>query len=90
MEILNKTAYGQPKVGPVDPAEKRSCPRYPFSPEVEVIDMQSHTGLKGPALGYQQERLLRGRDVARERLERTRQRDMLQQLLHGGIAQSSR
>jgi len=46
MEVLNKTAYGQPKVGPADPTEKRSCPRYPFSPEVEVIDMQSHTGLR--------------------------------------------
>ena len=46
MELLNKTAYGQAKPAPADPTEKRSCPRYPFSPEVEVIDIQSHTRLR--------------------------------------------
>ncbi len=46
MEDLNKTVYGQAKPAPADPAERRSCPRYPFSPEVEVIDIQSHTRLR--------------------------------------------
>lgn len=44
--MLNKTAYGQALPAPADPAEKRSCPRYPFSPEVEVVDIQSHTRLR--------------------------------------------
>src|SRR5208282_6580734 len=41
MESLSKTMYGQEVCAPANPLEKRSCPRYPFSPEVEVVDVQS-------------------------------------------------
>ncbi|MGC1482476.1 MAG: PilZ domain-containing protein [Candidatus Acidiferrum sp.] len=46
MQVLNKTAYGNVSPAPADPVEKRSCPRFPFSPAVEVIDIQSDTRLK--------------------------------------------
>jgi len=46
MEVLNKIAYGQVSPAPADPVEKRSCPRYPFSPAVEVFDIQSDTRLR--------------------------------------------
>jgi hypothetical protein len=32
---------------PVEPVEKRSCPRYPFSPAVEALDLQSDLRIKG-------------------------------------------
>src|ERR1700687_1199177 len=44
MEPLKKTINGQ---GPSDPAEKRSCPRYPFSPAVEAIDAQASIRISG-------------------------------------------
>jgi hypothetical protein len=47
MELLNKTAYGQPRPAPAEPAEKRSCPRFPFSPAVEALDVQADTRIKG-------------------------------------------
>jgi PilZ domain len=47
MELLNKTMYGQPPPEPVGPVEKRSCPRYPFSPAVEALDLQADIRIKG-------------------------------------------
>ena len=47
MELLNKTTYGQAPPAPVEPAEKRSCPRYPFSPAVEAFDLQADIRIKG-------------------------------------------
>jgi PilZ domain len=47
MELLNKTIYGQPPPSPVGPAEKRSCPRYPFSPAVEAFDSLADIRIKG-------------------------------------------
>jgi hypothetical protein len=47
MELLNKTIYGQPPPSPVEPVEKRSCPRYPFSPEVEALDILADIRIKG-------------------------------------------
>ena len=47
MELLNKTIYGQPPPSPVGPAEKRSCPRYPFSPAVEAFDILADIRIKG-------------------------------------------
>jgi PilZ domain len=47
MELLNKTMYGQPPPAPVEPVEKRSCPRYPFSPAVEALDLQADLRIKG-------------------------------------------
>jgi len=47
MELLNKTMYGQPPPAPVEPVEKRSCPRYPFSPAVEALDLQTDIRIKG-------------------------------------------
>lgn len=44
MEQLHKTGYGQL---PLDPVEKRSCPRYPFSPAVEAIDIQANNRIMG-------------------------------------------
>jgi hypothetical protein len=41
MEPFTKTMYGQRIPAPADPVEKRTCPRYPFSPEVDVVDIQS-------------------------------------------------
>jgi PilZ domain len=41
MEPFSKTKYGQAIPAPADPVERRTCPRYPFSPEVEVVDVQS-------------------------------------------------
>ena len=49
MEVLNKTKYGQPPPAPApaEPVEKRSCPRYPFSPAVEALDLQADTRIMG-------------------------------------------
>src|SRR5580704_7626270 len=47
MELLNKTMYGQPPPAPVEPVEKRSCPRYPFSPAVEAIDLRADIRIMG-------------------------------------------
>jgi hypothetical protein len=50
MTLLNKTGYGEPPcapVGPAGPVEKRSCPRFPFSPAVEAIDLQADTRIMG-------------------------------------------
>src|SRR5580704_13975989 len=47
MELLNKTKYGQPPPAPVEPVEKRSCPRYPFSPAVEALDLEADTRIMG-------------------------------------------
>ena len=47
MELLNKTMYGQPPPAPVEPVEKRSCPRYPFSSAVEALDVQADIRIKG-------------------------------------------
>ena len=44
MEPLKKTINGQV---PADPAEKRSCPRYPFSPAVEAIDDHASIRIRG-------------------------------------------
>ncbi len=44
MGQLQKTDHGQL---PRDPAEKRSCPRYPFSSAVEAIDIQASTRIMG-------------------------------------------
>jgi hypothetical protein len=40
MEVLNKPAAGPL---PAERTEMRSCPRYPFSPSVEAIDVQANT-----------------------------------------------
>lgn len=47
MELLNKTMYGQPPPVPVEAVEKRSCPRYPFSPAVEALDLHADIRIKG-------------------------------------------
>jgi len=47
MELLNKPACLQPPPIPVEPVEKRSCPRYPFSPAVEAFDLQADTRIMG-------------------------------------------
>jgi hypothetical protein len=47
MELLNKTNYGQPPPAPSELVEKRSCPRYPFSPAVEALDLQADTRIMG-------------------------------------------
>jgi hypothetical protein len=47
MELLNKTKYGQPPPAPAELVEKRSCPRYPFSPAVEALDLEADTRIMG-------------------------------------------
>jgi hypothetical protein len=47
MELLNKTAYGQPAPAPAEIIEKRSCPRFPFSPAVEALDLHADTRIMG-------------------------------------------
>jgi hypothetical protein len=47
MELFNKTMYGQQLPAPVEPVEKRSCPRHPFSPAVEAIDLQADIRIMG-------------------------------------------
>lgn len=47
MELLNKTKYGEAPRAPAEPVEKRSCPRYPFSPAVEALDLQADTRIMG-------------------------------------------
>jgi hypothetical protein len=37
----------QPPPVPVDPVEKRSCPRFPFSPAVEALDLHADRRIKG-------------------------------------------
>lgn len=44
MEKVSSTANGKPLR---DPSEKRSCPRYPFSPTVEAHDIQANTRIMG-------------------------------------------
>lgn len=44
IEQLNKPANSRL---PAEPVEKRSCPRYPFSPAVEAIDIQGDTRILG-------------------------------------------
>jgi hypothetical protein len=44
MEQLSETSYGQP---PRDPAEKRSSPRYPFSPAVEALEIEANARIVG-------------------------------------------
>lgn len=46
METLNKTKFGKGSTASGSIGGKRSCPRYPFSPEVEVIEVQSDTHLR--------------------------------------------
>jgi hypothetical protein len=47
MELLNKTARGQSSPVAGQPVEKRSCPRFPFSPAVEALDLQADTRIMG-------------------------------------------
>jgi hypothetical protein len=47
MELAKKTAYGQHAPVAVDPVEKRSCPRFPFSPAVEALDLQADIRIEG-------------------------------------------
>lgn len=47
MNTCNKTKYGEPASAPAEPVEKRSCPRYPFSPAVEALDLQADTRIMG-------------------------------------------
>ena len=47
MELLKKKTYGQPLVATAGLVEKRSCPRFPFSPAVEALDLQTDTRIKG-------------------------------------------
>ena len=47
MELLSKTAHGQPPPAASEPVEKRSCPRFPFSPAVEALDLQADTRIMG-------------------------------------------
>ncbi len=47
MELPNKTAYGQLVPALPDPAERRNCPRFPFSCAVEATDILSNTRLTG-------------------------------------------
>jgi hypothetical protein len=44
---LKKTAYGQHAPVAVDHVEKRSCPRFPFSPAVEALDLHADTRIMG-------------------------------------------
>jgi len=44
MEAPKKTINGQ---NPPNPAQRRSCPRYPFSPAVEAIDDQASIRIRG-------------------------------------------
>ena len=44
MEKPSKTTPGQV---PRNSSEKRSCPRYPFSPSVEAVDVQAKTRIVG-------------------------------------------
>jgi hypothetical protein len=44
METLQKTDKSQTSG---DPADKRSCPRYPFSPPVEALDIQADIRIIG-------------------------------------------
>jgi hypothetical protein len=46
MELLSKTVRVQ-SPPPVEPVEKRSCPRFPFSPAVEALDLQADTRILG-------------------------------------------
>jgi hypothetical protein len=47
MGLLNKTVHGQPPPASCEEIEKRSCPRFPFSPAVEALDLQADTRIMG-------------------------------------------
>lgn len=47
MKLPTEAAHSQPPSAPADPIEKRSCPRFPFSPAVEALDLHADTRLKG-------------------------------------------
>lgn len=47
MELLNKRVYGQAPPVPAEIIEKRSCPRFPFSPAVEALDLLADTRING-------------------------------------------
>src|ERR1700723_121915 len=47
IKIVNKPDYGQLATVPVDPAEKRKFPRFPFSATVEVIDTHADIRIIG-------------------------------------------
>ncbi|MGC2488413.1 MAG: PilZ domain-containing protein [Candidatus Sulfotelmatobacter sp.] len=47
MELLNKTSHRLSTPVAPDPVEKRSCPRFPFSPAVEALDLQATTRILG-------------------------------------------
>jgi|SRR5580658_5749681 hypothetical protein len=47
MELLSKTARGPSPPAAAEPVEKRSCPRFPFSPAVEALDLQADIRIKG-------------------------------------------
>jgi hypothetical protein len=47
MELLGKKAYGRPLAATVELIEKRCCPRFPFSPAVEALDLQADTRILG-------------------------------------------
>jgi hypothetical protein len=44
MALLQKTNHGQRRRNPV---EQRCCPRFPFSPAVEAVDIQADTRVTG-------------------------------------------
>ncbi len=46
MDTLTKTKHGKTSSDLNYPGGKRSCPRYPFSSEIEVIDVDSATRLR--------------------------------------------
>jgi hypothetical protein len=47
MELVSKTAHVQLPPALVDPVEKRNCPRFPFSPAVEALDLLADTRIMG-------------------------------------------
>jgi len=47
MELLNKTAHRQSPPPASEQIEKRSCPRFPFSPAVEALDLHADTRILG-------------------------------------------
>src|SRR5580704_3882276 len=47
MGLLNKTVHGQPPPASCEEIEKRSCPRFPFSPAVEALDLHADTRIMG-------------------------------------------
>ncbi|MGB2620925.1 MAG: PilZ domain-containing protein [Candidatus Acidiferrum sp.] len=47
MELLSKTTRSPSPPAAADPVEKRSCPRFPFSPAVEALDLKSDMRIMG-------------------------------------------